>query len=195
MDPVWAQLSIWRVQDGQLEELAVGNTWNTRLEVILDGSAEVAPSTPLGLRLVSDPLTDSGPRYEIVGRVLEDDVVGMYLDVGEIVVAPSSYAEWPADTVLRFQSELSGSEALISEPPDPLIRNWRVRRLVIRYKRAVPTGEPRSWRPDPTDVRFREVDRMRMWEDATGPIGPGKMSPLDDGPRMSDYLLEIDPVI
>jgi len=36
---------------------------------------------------------------------------------------------------------------------------------------------------------------MRMWEDATGPIGPGKMSPLDDGPRMSDYLLEVDPVV
>jgi len=33
-----------------------------------------------------------------------------------------------------------------------------------------------------------------MWEDATGP-GSDKMSPLDDGSRMSDYLLEVDPVV
>jgi hypothetical protein len=187
---VWAQLSIWRVQDGQLEELAVGDTWNTRLEVFLDEAEEVESSTPLGLRLLGDPLTDSGPRYEIVGRVAEDGV--RHLDVGEIVVAPSSYSTWPLDTVLRFQSELSGSEAWESDLPDPLIRSWRVRRLFIRFKRAVPTGEPRSWRPDHTGVRFREIDRMRMWEDATGPIGPGKMSPLDEGRRMSDYLLEVD---
>jgi hypothetical protein len=189
---VWAQLSIWRVQDGQLDELAVGDTWNTRLEVNLDEEEQVDPSTPLGLGLVGDPLTDSGPRYECVARVLRDDVFGTFLDVGNIVVAPSSLSEWPVDTVLRFQSELSGSEAWFSEPPDPLIRSWRVSRLFIRYKRAVPTGEPRSWRPGPTDVLFREVDRMSMWEDATGPIGPGRMSPVDDGPRMSDYLLEID---
>jgi hypothetical protein len=191
---VWAQLSIWRVQDGQLEELAVGDTWKTRFEVILDGAEDVAPSIPLGIRLVRDPLTDLGPRYEIVGRVLEDEVAGTYLDAGEVVVAPSSPSTWPIDTVLRFQSELYGSESWVSEPPDPLIRSWRVRRLLIRYTRAVPNGEPRSWRPDPTDVRFREIERMRMWEDATGPIGPGKMSPFDDGPRSSDYLLEVEPL-
>lgn len=28
-----------------------------------------------------------------------------------------------------------------------------------------------------------------------GPAGTGKMSPFDDVPRMSDYLLEVDPVI
>jgi hypothetical protein len=174
-----------------LEELAVGDTWNTRLEVILDEAEEVELSTPPRLRLLGDPLTDLGPRYEIVGRVAEHGV--RYLEVGEIVVAPSSYCKWPRDTVLRIKSELSGSEAWESEPPDPLIRSWRVRRLFIRFKRAVPTGEPRSWRPDPTGVRFREIDRMRMWDDATGPIGPGKMRPLDDGRRMSDYLLEVDP--
>jgi hypothetical protein len=189
---VWAQLSIWRVQDGQWDELAVGDTWKTRFEVILDGAEDVAPSIPLGIRLVRDPLTDLGPRYEIVGRVLEDEAAGMYLDAGEVVVAPSSLSTWPINTVLRFQSELYGSESWVSEPPDPLIRSWRIRRFLIRYMRAVPDGEQRSWRSDPTDVRFREIERMRMWEDATGPIGPGKMSPVDDGLRSSDYLLEIE---
>lgn len=192
---MWAQLSIWRVQDGRLPELAIGDTWDTRFEVILDGAEEVVSSTPLGIRVVADPLTPAGPTYEIVARMLPDDVIGHYLDAAEIVVAPSSYSTWPPDTVLRFRSELLGSESLFSEPPDPLIRSWRVRRLVIRYTKAIPDGYPRSWHPEPTDVRFREVDRMRMWEDATGPIGPGKMSPLDDGPRMSDYLLEVDPVV
>jgi len=166
---MWVQLSTWRVQDGQFPELAVGDTWDTRLEVVLDGAEQVPDALPLGIRLVGKPLTPAGPLYEIVGRVCEDDVVGLYLDAAEIVVAPTSYSTWPRDTVLRLQAELLGSENLFSEPPDPLIRSWRVRRLVIRYARAVPAGEQESWRSDSTDVRFREVDRMRMWGTPPGP--------------------------
>jgi len=192
---MWAQLSTWRVQDGQFPELKVGDKWDTRLEVVLDGAEEVVNTSSLGIRLVGDPLTPAGPLYEVVGRVCEDDIIGLYLDAAEIVVAPTSSSTWPLDTILRFQAELFGSQCLFSEPPDPLIRSWRVRRLVIRYMRAVPDGDPKSWRSDPRDVRFREVDRMRMWADATGPVGSGKMDPFDDGPRTSDYLLEVDPVV
>jgi hypothetical protein len=186
---VWAQLSPWRVQDGQFPELGVGDIWNTRFEVILDGAEEVVRWTPVGISLIGDPLTSVGPRYEIVGRVSRDEVVGMSLDAGEIVLAPTPYSTWPAGTVLRFQSELCGSEALESEPSDPLIRGWRVRTLFIRYTKSVPDLDPNSWRPDWTDVRFREVDRMRRWDD-DDPTGE---SPFDDGPRIPDYLLEIDP--
>src|SRR5579863_8238230 len=124
------------------------------------------------------------------GRVVEDDAAGTSLDAGDLVVAPTAYSTWPAGTVLRIQSELRGSEALESEPPDPLIRGWRVRQLFIRYTKAVPDGDPNSWRPDWTDVRFREVDRMKMWDDDP----PTRKTPFDDGPRIPDYLLEIDPV-
>jgi hypothetical protein len=188
---MWAQLSTWRVQDGQFPELAVGGTWNTRLEVTLDGAEEVTGPTPLGARLIGDPLTPAGPRYEIVGRVHRDGVVGTSLDAGEVVVAPTTYSTWREGTVLRTQSEFYGSEALISEPPDPLIRGWRVRQLFIRYVKAVPDGDPNSWRRDWTDVRFRAVDRMSMWEDDDG---SGK-SPFNDGARLPDYLLEIDPIV
>jgi hypothetical protein len=186
---VWAQLSTWRVQDGQLPELSVGDIWSTRFEVILDGAEEVDASTPLGIRMIGDPLTAGGSVYEIVGRIGSDVVAGATLDAGQIVVAPTSYPTWPDGTVLKLQSEFYGSEALESEPPDPLIRPWRVSRLFTRWARAVSDGDPNSWRPDRTDVRFHAIDRMRMWED-DDTVGP---SPFEDGPRLSDYLLEIDP--
>jgi hypothetical protein len=183
---MWAQLSTWRIQDGQFPELAVGDTWNTRLEVELDGAEEAPDTTPLGLRLVGEPLTPTGPLYEIVGRVYEDDVFGHYLDAAEIVVAPTSYSTWPRDTVLRLQAELMGSECLFSDPPDPLVRSWSVRRLFIRYTRSVPDSDPNSWCRDPTDVRFRAVDRMKMWDDGR--------NPFPDGRREADYILEIEAI-
>lgn len=186
---MWAQLSTWRVQDGQFPELAVGDIWNTRFEVFLDSVEEVASSTPLGIAMIGDPLTPVGPLYEIVGRVLEDEV-GISLDAGDLDVAPTPYSTWPAGTVLRIRSELCGSEALDNEPPDPLIRGWRIRQLFIRYAKAVPDGDPNSWRPDWTDVRFRAVDRMRRSDDDPR-IGN---VPFNDGPRFPDYLIEIDPV-
>ena len=112
------------------------------------------------------------------------------MDAGDLVVAPTGYSTWPEGTVLRIQSELYGSEALESEPPDPLIRGWRVRQLFIRYAKGVPDGDPNSWRKDWTDVRFRAVDRMSIWDDDH----PTGKSPFGDGPRLPDYLLEIDPI-
>lgn len=192
---MWAQLEIWRVQDGQFPELAVGGVWETRLEVGTDDVEEVPPETPLGIELVEGPLSSPGPRYELVGQVGKDSVIGTFLDVGEFPVAPLSLSNWQVGTFLRLRSSLWGSQCLFSEPPDPLIRSWRVCQLFIRFARAVPDSEPRSWRSDLSDVKFRSIERMRMWDDATGPIGPGPMSPLDDGPRSSDYLLEVEPLV
>ena len=186
---MWAQLSTWHVEDGQFPELAVGDIWNTRFEVFLDGRKGVASSTPLGIAMIGDPLTPVGPLYEIVGRVLEDEI-STSLDAGELVVAPSAYSTWPPGTVLRIQSELCGSKALESEPPGPLIRSWHVRQLFIRYAKAVPDGDANSWRPDHADVRFRAIDRMTIWDDDP----PSGMNPFNDGPRIPDYLLEIDPI-
>ena len=190
LSTVWAQLSTWRVQDGQFPELGVGDIWKTRFEVILDDAEEVLSATPVGIRMIGDPLTPIGPRYEIVGRVHRDEVVGTSLDAREIVVAPTAYSTWPEGTVLRTRSEFYGSEALDNEPPDPLIRSWRVRELFIRYARAVPDRDPNSWRRDLTDVRFLAVERMRMWDDDDH---TGK-NPFNDGARLPDYLLEIDSI-
>src|ERR1700722_4227038 len=99
LNSMWAHLSIWPVQDGQFPELAVDDIWNTRLEVILDGAEEVASSTPVGVRMIGDPLTPVGPRYEIGGRVRRDEVVGTSFDAGELVVAPTAYSTWPEGTV------------------------------------------------------------------------------------------------
>jgi hypothetical protein len=183
---VWASLESWRVQDGQFRELAVGDTWDTRLEVNLDDAEEVAPWTVLGLHLVGDPLSPSGPQYEIVACVQGDDVIGMYVASGEVVLAPASY--WPdpppLGTIIRFHSDLAGSESLESDPPDPLIRTWTVRRLIARYTRLVPDRDPNSWVTEKSDVRFREIERMQMWTDEN--------NPFEDGRRLADYLLEID---
>jgi hypothetical protein len=110
-----------------------------------------------------------GARYEIVGRVLEDEVAGTYLDVGETVAAPAAYTTWPKGTIIRFRSGLHGCEALSSEPPDPWVTSWYVRGLFVRYVRSVPDVDPNSYRPDWTDVRFREIEQMRMWSDERNP--------------------------
>ena len=184
---MWAELEMWRVQDGQFPELAVGDTWATRLEVILDHPEEVASSTELGIRLVHDPLTPPGPRYEIVARVDVDATHGAFLDAGELVVALDGQTDWPSGTTLRFTSGLIGSEALFSDPPDPILRRWRVLRLFVTSTRLVPDGDPNSWRPDRSDVRFEEVDRMRAWEKEGTPFF------LTQEWRQAAYLLEIVP--
>jgi len=129
---MWAALEVWRVQDGQLPELAVGDTWCTRFEVVLRDAEELASSTTLGMRLVEDPLTPTGPRYDFVARVTEDEASGHLLDAGEILVAPLTTATLHQGAVIHFRGELWGTERLYREPPDPLIRDWRVRQLFVR---------------------------------------------------------------
>lgn len=173
-----------------LPSVAVGDTWNTRLEVSLNGVEEVAPPTDLGLYLVGDPLTPSGPLYEIVGCVREDETIGKYVDADQVVVAPaSSSPDWPLHLgqIIRFQSELLGSECLHSEPPDPLIRSWTVHRLFVRYTRLVPDLDPKSWVTERSDVLFSEIDQIQTWTDEDNPFG--------DGRRLADYVLEIDPIV
>lgn len=184
---MWAELEMWRVQDGQFPELAVGDIWSTRLEVVLDHPEEIASSTDVGIRLIRDPLTPPGPRYEIVARVGGDADHGTFLDAGEIVITPNANIDWPEGTMLRFDSGLHGSESLCNDPPDPTVRRWQVLRLFVTYTRLVPDDEPNSWRSDSSDVRFEEVDRMHVWTREGTPFF------LTQERRLAGYLLEIVP--
>lgn len=180
---MWVQHAIWIVQDDGVE-VGVGDRWETRIEVSLSDAQTVADSAPSGIDLISEPLSVQGPRYSIVGRVLEEDEHhGTRLDVGDLLVAPTSYQTWPVGTVLSFQSELYAQPSMTTEPPDPLIRSWMVRQLFVRWWKAVPDDEPNSYRPDFASVRFRPIDRMRMWEDGRNPEGAGRV--------ISGYLLDL----
>lgn len=181
---MWTELGIWRVQDGQFPELAVGDVWEARLEVETGDAEEAATKTAPGIELIDGPLTAPGPRYELVGRVEEDSLIGTFLDVGTFPVAPLGLTNWQPGAYIRLRSELYGSECLFSEPPDPLIRPWRVRQLAIRYARALPDIDPDSWRPSRSDVRFRAIERMSMWADSSNPFA--------DAPRIADYVIEVE---
>jgi hypothetical protein len=174
---------MWIVQDDGVE-VGVGDRWDTRIEVSLADARTVSDPVPVGLELIGQPLSVGGPRYRMVGRVLEDDEHhGARLDVGALVVAPTSYEARPAGTLLTLQSELYAQPSRMNAPPDPLIRRWTVRQIFVRWWNAVPDDRPRSYRPDPVSVRFRPIDRMRRWEDGNNPDGTDRV--------IADYLLDL----
>jgi len=180
---MWVQHSTWIVQDGGLE-LVVGDTWDTRLEVSLTGAEEVSLTTPSGLSLAHEPLSAAGPVYVGVGKLLQVEPIGKILDTGAVQVAPAAFTTWEAGTTLRFRSQLLAQPCLFSDPPDPLIRRWTVRQIVIRQWTSVADGLPNSYRIDPSTVRFRSIEGMRMWEDELDPTTGQRVA--------SDYLINLD---
>jgi hypothetical protein len=179
---MWVQHSTWIVQDEGLE-LAVGDTWSTRLEVSLADAVEVEDSAPTGITLADPAMTVGGPTYDIVARMLGDQLARRYLQAGTYTMAPLGVSNWPIYTVMKFSSEIHARPCWISEPPDPLSQSWEVRQIFIRQWDAVPDDRPNSFRADRSSVRFRAIERMRMWEDE---------KPFDgEGRTLSDYVLEV----
>jgi len=183
---MWVQVSTWVVQD-DYRELGVGDPGKTVLDACLpDDVEEVDSSTPLSLILADEPLFNIGPAYDIVGRMVEDEAVGDYLDTGSAQLIPRrsrSWRQWPSRTVLRFRSELSGGWYEADPTPDILLFSGVIRRLLVRWSQAVPGDYPNSYRADPSTVRFRSIERMSPWEDEKNPDG--------DGEVISDYLVEL----
>src|SRR5664280_397817 len=179
---MWVQHSTWIVQDDGLE-LAIGDSWNTRLEVSLEDAEEVSTSTPFGLTLAGEPLTTEGPVYVGVAKLQEVEPNGKILDTGTLQVAPTAFTPWAVGTTLKFRSALYAQPCLFSDPPDPLIRGWAVRQILVRQWNSVPDKDPDSYRIDRSTVRFRSIERMQKWEDELDPTTGRRVA--------SDYLLKL----
>lgn len=65
---LWAVLDGWMILDGMLPRPAVGQTWETGLELVLMNAAEVDSSARLTIRIAVDPFRPATPIYEVVGR-------------------------------------------------------------------------------------------------------------------------------
>jgi hypothetical protein len=182
-DGMWVQHSMWIVQDDGLE-VGVADSWDTRVEAWLGDAEEVPTSTPLGLSLANDPMTTDGPIYVGVGRMLQVEPIGHFLDTGSVQVAPISLSQHGVGATVRFRSLLYARPCLFSNPPDPLIKRWTVRQILVRQWESVPDVDPNSYRVDPSTVRFRAIERMRMWEDEVDPTTGQRVA--------SDYLLDLE---
>jgi hypothetical protein len=178
---MWVLLANWIVGDDGLE-IGKGDRWSTVLEVSLDGAEVVDPSAPLRFEL-TDPFSVAGPKYDIVARVLSNEISGLFLDAGGVTLTPSALVQWPLGTVLAFKSELRGGWYPTIPPPAHLIFEGEVRQLFIRQRTAVPDGDPNSFRPDPKTVRFDPIQRIQTWETFRDLDRPDKV--------ISDYLLEL----
>jgi hypothetical protein len=179
---MWVQLASWIVGDDGLE-LGEGDCWTTVLEVSLDGAEAVESGSPLRFELGDDPFSVAGPNYDIVAKVLSDEISGSFLDAGGITLTPSALVGWPLGTVLAFKSELRGGWYPFVPAPAHLMFDGEIRRLFIRQRTAVPDGDPNSFRPDPETVRFVPIQRIQTWE---------TMKAVNDPPKViSDYLLEL----
>jgi hypothetical protein len=177
---MWILLATWIVGDDGLE-LGEGDRWSTVLEVSPHDAEVVSPHSPQRFELVGDPLSVAGPRYDIVARVRSDEASGSFLDAGEVYLTASVH--WPPDTVLSLKTELQGGWYPAIPPPDHLIFDGEIQRLFIRQRTAVSDGAPNSYRPDLATARFRQIERIQMWEAARDLDGPHKI--------ISDYLLEL----
>jgi hypothetical protein len=180
--PVWIQLSNWIAGDDGLD-LGVGDPWSTVLDAYSEGAEVVDSSTPLGLDLADELPFSAGPTYDIVGRTFEDESAGTCLDTGSAILTPHGYHDWPLGIVLKMRSELRGGWYPTIPPPDVLLYSGTIRQVLVRWWKAVSTGEPHSYRADPDTVQFRPIDRMNSFYD-------GK-SPDSDARVISDYLVEL----
>lgn len=191
-------------------ELEVGTTWKSKLDPYPKRAREVDPATPLGLDLISEPLTVAGPVYEIVARMVEHERTGGYLDAGLIKLQPqhqfayrgldedrddSAPRSAPVGTVLSFLSEVEAGPGYFFDDSDPSVGTWLIRQLYIRQWSVVSAGDPNSYRRDPTTVRFRPIQRMQMWDDERDFDEDGQTaserSPGQWRRTISDYLLEV----
>lgn len=180
---MWVVLAKWIVGDDGLE-LGEGDRWSTVLEVSLDDAEAVDSGSPLRFQLAdNDPFSVAGPKYDIVARVLSDEISGSFLDTDGINLTPSALVQWPIGTVVAFKSELRGGWYPIIPPPGHLMFHGEVRQLFIRQRTAVSDSAPNSFRPDPETVRFHPIQRIQMWETMRNLDGSDKV--------ISDYLLEL----
>jgi hypothetical protein len=179
---MWVQLSSWVVQDDGID-LAVGDLWTTQLAVSLERAEELEDSAILGFQLLNEPRSIEGPRYHVVARVTEDEDFGTILDVGQVPMNPTAFTAWSDGAVLKVESQIVAGQFLDARSEHPAWREWRVSQIHLRQWDVVADADPNSYRPDPATVRFREIERIQMWEDEKD---------RTTGQRIfSDYLLHV----
>ncbi|MST32600.1 hypothetical protein GHK86_07670 [Acidimicrobiaceae bacterium USS-CC1] len=132
----WAVVDRWMIEDGMVPCPAVGQRWETGLEILLADAVEVDASARRTLRIGVDPLRPATPVYDVVGRLCPHPWQGWHLvDAGAVVfVGRDRGREFPHGATVRALSPL------VVEPDhwaddlrvaNPLgWRSWLVRRAL-----------------------------------------------------------------